>query len=74
MIVGQLYQKTEEEIKKDVVKGIIVSEGVDASSILDTINLHEINNAGKPEIVIALLKQEIMIILGKVTVDEEAEK
>ena len=68
---GYLYRKTEEEIKKDVKEGKEVKAGVSCESILDTINIYEINNAGKPEMVISLLKQEVMIMLGKVTTQEK---
>ena len=73
MIVGYLYKKTEAEVKKEVEKGVEVVMGVDVSSIIDTINLHEINNVGHPDIVLALLKQECMLILGKIKVEENKE-
>lgn len=71
MIKGYLYQKSEEELKKDITKGLNISTGVDVNSIMDTIIIHEINNPGKPEMVISLLKHEIMILLEKVTIEEE---
>ena len=68
---GYLYQKNESELKKDLSKNIEVTKGVDLSSILDTINIHEINYAGKPEVVLSLIKQEVMLYLDKITIKEE---
>lgn len=70
MKVGYLYQKDEKEVKKDVEKNIDVSLGCDVGSIMDTIILHEINNPGNPNIVISLLKKELMLILGKAEIGE----
>jgi hypothetical protein len=66
MITGYLYQKTEKEVKKDIENKIIVSAGVDVNSILETITINEINFSNDPALVLAELKKECMIILGKV--------
>ena len=71
MRIGYIYyDKKEEEVKKDLSKGIEVNLGVDLVSLLDTINLQEINNAGNPSVVLALLKQEVMTLLGKIQISE----
>ena len=71
MKYGYLYEKEEKEVKKDIEKGIEVYGGVDINSLLDTINLLEINNPSNPEITLSLIKKECMIYLGKL---EEVKK
>lgn len=71
MKIAYLYDKTEKELEKDIKDGKDVTIGADVSSILDTINALEVNNPSNPEVVLALIKKECLIVLGKVTEEKE---
>jgi len=72
METGYIYQKTEEEIKKDVKEGKNIYVGVYVNSLMDTINLLEANNL-TPSQVVAELKKEILYHQGKIEVKDEKE-
>lgn len=74
MKIGYLYQKDEKEVKKDLEKDIEVEVGISLSSLYDEINIYEINHPSNPEIVVALLKQNIMLILGKIEQEKDENK
>jgi hypothetical protein len=74
MQIGYLYQKNEKEVQKDIEKGAEVTIGIDCNSLLDKINILEIENISRTDIVVALLKQELMEILGKIIVQREEKK
>lgn len=71
MKIGYLYQKDKKTLEKEIKAGIEVSIGADVSTILDTINVHEVNNPNNPGVVLALLKKECLIVLEKVTENTE---
>lgn len=66
MQIGYLYQKKEKEVKEDIEKGQEVELGVSCNSLLDTINVHEINFPSEPFKVLGYIKQEVMHYLGKI--------
>ena len=74
MLTGQLYQKKDKEIEEDLKKGIDVELGIEINSLMDTITLHEINYPNEPNIIISLLKKEIMLLLGKLEIKENDNK
>lgn len=74
MKISYLYEKDEKEVKKDLEKGIEVELGVGLNSLYDEINIYEINHPSNPEIVVALLKQNIMILLGKIEQEKDENK
>lgn len=68
---GYIYNKTDAEVKSDVAKGLTVRKGVEVSSLLDSIIVREINFSGQPETVLASLKQDLMVLLGKMKIEEK---
>ena len=71
MITGMLYEFDEKKIRKDLDNGMSVSTGIDANSLLDTIIILEIEAEGNTTKVINTLKQNLMILLGRLKVEEK---
>lgn len=71
MKTGYLYHKTDKEIESDIKKNISITLGIDINSLLDTINFYEIKHNGDYQSTLINLKQDIMILLGKITENKE---
>ena len=71
MRTGLLYEYNEDKLKQDLDNDIPVSTGIDAGSLFDSISLYEIQSKGDSALALALLKQDLMIILGKIEVKKE---
>jgi len=68
---GYLYEKTEAELDNDIRTGAKVVIGVDANNVLDTITTYEIMNENNANKVIAQIKQDLMVIVGKITINKK---
>jgi hypothetical protein len=71
MKLGYLYNKTEEEVKKDISKGVEVYQGIEINSLLNSINICEALFENDPNKVLAELKKQILIYQGKIEVQNE---
>jgi hypothetical protein len=71
MKTGYLYEKTEEELKKDIKNNINVTLGIEVTSLLDTINFYEIKHNGESTQVLINLKYDLMLLLGKISENKE---
>lgn len=71
MKTGYLYNKTDEELQKDIKNGAEVSIGIDAHNLIDVITIKEIVNNNDANKVLAQLKQDLLVIIGKLTLNKQ---